>query len=163
MMILVDKEIKRLVQEGFLIIENYQEKNVNNVSYDLTVDTIVNCEEDSIKLETGNFAIIKTLEKIRIPNYLLGRIEEKNSLLRFGLIVNGPCYQPGHTTYCYLRIQNISENPILIKKGFVIAQIVFEELKEVPDITYADQENASFQNEDQYREYGNYTSTYQTL
>ena len=53
-------------------------------------------------------------------------------------------YQPGHTTYAFLRVQNISADEITLKVGMHIAQIYFEELKERPEKTYAEQKNASF-------------------
>ena len=39
-MILVDKDIKKRVENGELIIEGYQESNLSNTSYDLSVDDI---------------------------------------------------------------------------------------------------------------------------
>lgn len=163
-MILVDKEIKQLVKEGMLIVEHYQEDHLNSISYDLTLQEVIGHEaEDDIVLEPNHFLIGKTLEKIKIPNQLLGRIEEKNSLLRLGLVISGPCYQPGHVTYGYLRIYNASNHPIKLKKGIRIAQIVFEQLSSIPDCTYANQKNASFQNEMKYREYGAYQNLFQKL
>jgi len=40
-MILVDKNIKTLVANGSLIVSGYNENNVNGVSYDLTIDVVI--------------------------------------------------------------------------------------------------------------------------
>ncbi|MCI9233695.1 MAG: hypothetical protein HFH08_03750 [Bacilli bacterium] len=163
-MILVDRDIKELVSKGTLIVEHYDEKHVNSISYDISIDYVVGHEdEEMVILKPNHFIMIKTLEKIDVPIFLLARVEEKNSLLRMGLIVNGPCYQPGHETYCYLRVHNISEESIKINKGFVIAQLVFEELTGIPEVTYDKQKNASFQKEITYREYGYYQDIYNQL
>lgn len=63
----------------------------------------------------------------------------------------GPHYFPGHETYLYLRVQNLSEKSITLKENDAIAQIFFEELNEIPEKTYDQQENASYNNEDKYR------------
>lgn len=159
-MILVDKNIKELSAEGKLIKEAYTEENVNSISYDLTLGSFADAAEIEKKLMPGATVMIKTKEKLSIPDNITGRVGEKNSLLRMGLKVDGPQYQPGHTTYAFLRVQNISADEITLKVGMHIAQIYFEELKERPERTYAEQENASFQNEDEYRHFGKYEQEY---
>ncbi|RHO11997.1 MULTISPECIES: hypothetical protein [Clostridium] len=132
-MILVDKNIKELSAEGKLIKEAYTEENVNSISYDLTLGSFADKAETEKKLIPGATVIIKTKEKLSIPDNITGRVGEKNSLLRMGLKVDGPQYQPGHTTYAFLRVQNISADEITLKVGMHIAQIYFEELKERPE------------------------------
>lgn len=70
---------------------------------------------------------------------ILGRIAEKNSRMRQGLKVDGPHYQPGHVTYAFLRVQNISSQIILLAQGMRIAQIIFEQLTQIPDVPYSAQ------------------------
>lgn len=162
-MLLVDKEIKKLISEKQLIISGYSEDNVNGVSYDLTIDGIYTRSlkgEKEYDIAPGEVVFVKTLEKLSIPNNILGRIAEKNSRMRQGLRVDGPHYQPGHITYAFLRVQNISENIITLKKGNKIAQIFFEQLSQVPDVPYSAQDQASFQNEVEFVGVGNYKEEY---
>ena len=49
-MILVDKQIKELVNNGMLIVSGYDENNLGCVSYDLTIDKII-----SSIIPGGNF------------------------------------------------------------------------------------------------------------
>ena len=49
----------------------------------------------------------------------MGRIGEKNSRMRQGLWVSGPHYFPGHKTYIYLRVQNLTADTIKIKKEII--------------------------------------------
>lgn len=67
--------------------------------------------------------------------------------MRQGLKVDAPFYQPGHVTYVFLRVQNLSSSVIELSRGSKIAQIMFEQLTEVPEVTYDKQVNASYQNE----------------
>lgn len=160
-MILVDKNIKQRSSEIFK--EGYNEANVTSVSYDLHIEGIV--EDDTLSvaysLRPNEVIVIKTKEKIKVPDDLLGRIGEKNSRIRQGLSVVGPHYYPGHETYLYLRVQNITSSVIKVKKGDAIAQLFFEQLSEKPEKTYENQTNASFNHEDEYRGLGNYKSEYE--
>ena len=100
-------------------------------------------------------------ERLIIPHDILGRIAEKHSRMRQGLVVAGPYYQPGHNTYAFLRVENISENIIKLEKGTKIAQVMFEQLSDIPDMPYDKQPGASFQNEEKYRGLGNYKEEYE--
>ncbi len=162
-MILVDKDIKKCVAEKKLILDGYVEENLNGVSYDLTMD--VTCDESGeehweYELKPGEVVFVKTQEKLKIPEDILGRIAEKNSRMRQGLVVNGPHYQPGHQTYAFLRVMNISQDTIILSRGMKIAQIIFEQLTERPDVPYSAQVGASFQDEVQYKGLGNYQEEY---
>lgn len=163
-MILVDKDIRERVSNKQLIIFGFEESHLNGVSYDLTMD--VACDDKGIEhpvfeLHPGETVFVKTLEKLSIPLDILGRIAEKNSRMRQGLRVEGPHYQPGHTTYAFLRVQNISENIIELSRGMTIAQIMFEQLSQEPDMPYSKQSGASFQDEVQYVGLGNYKEEYE--
>jgi deoxycytidine triphosphate deaminase len=164
-MILVDKNIKELVNENKLIVSNYNEDNLGCVSYDLTLDKIIleNEELEEYELNSKEFVIVKTLEELEIPSNLVGKISEKNSLMRTGLKVDGPIYQPGHKTYCFLRVFNLSNQKIKLSKSLKIAQIFFEQLTEIPEKTYNQIEKSSFNNENKYLGYGNYTEEYKKL
>lgn len=164
-MVLIDKQIKELVNEGKLLVTNYKPENLGGVSYDLTIDNII--AEDDIAneyvLKPKEFVIVKTNEELYIPDNMVGKIEEKNSLLRLGLFVSGPVYQPGHRTYSFLRVYNMSNSKIKLQKDFKIAQIFFEELLGVPEETYDKKANASFNNENKYVRYGKYEKQYNDL
>ena len=161
-MILVDKEIKNRQSEIFCD-GCYNESYVKAVSYDLHVLGIVsqNKLEDSYILQPNETIFVKMEEKIHMPKDLMGRIGEKNSRIRQGLWVSGPHYFPGHKTYVYLRVQNITANKIQIKKGDSLAQMFFEQLNEEPEHTYDKQIDASFNDEDKYRGMARYKSEYE--
>lgn len=170
-MILVDKNIKDLVSQGKLIKEGYKKENVGPISYDITIDTILAHNRNTLNetdvekkdvyyLDPNEFVMIKSVELLSIPENILGRIADKNSLIRLGVSVTGPHYQPGHTTYAYLSVQNISRDKIKISKGQKIAQIIFEELKSVPDVPYNKDDSASFNDELEYKGFGKYSNQY---
>ncbi len=163
-MILADKDIKEYISDGRLITSGYDEQNLNGVSYDLTIGAVCDdqgAERQTYDLHSGEVVFIKTVEKLSIPENILGRIAEKNSRMRQGLKVDGPHYQPGHVTYAFLRVQNLSRNVITLEQGMKIAQIIFEQLTQIPQKPYSAQETAAFQNEERYIGLGSYKEEYQ--
>ena len=159
-MILSDKNIKELGSS--LITEGYNPDNVQAASYDLTIGSIIvgDREETEYTIRPDELLFIKTAEQITMPYNLVGVIGERNSRMRMGLWVSGPHYWPGHKTFMYLRVKNLSGNPIILKQGEGIAQIIFEEMKEVPEVPYDKKKGASFNDENSYRGLGNYTNEY---
>lgn len=163
-MILIDKDIRSYVEQRQLVLSEFREENLNGASYDLRVDKVLGDDEKEMLecwLEPGAVVFVKTIEKISIPTNILGRIAEKNSRMRQGLKVDGPHYQPGHVTYAFLRVQNISNNSIKIQHNMKIAQIFFEQLTGIPEVPYSAQVGASFQNEVSFKGLGNYTKEYE--
>ena len=59
-------------------------------------------EKDEYVLSSNDFVYIKTYESLCMPNDLCCNVVEKNSLMRLGLKVDGPLYQPGHKTNVFL-------------------------------------------------------------
>lgn len=171
-MILVDKNIKELARNKKLIIDGYNEDNVKNSSYDLVVDKIIKSSDSvenkentcsRMKLQPSQFIYVKMKEKLHIPENILGIVAQKNSIMRLGLVVDGPNHQPGHKTNIYLRVQNISPNEIEIEEGQILAQMIFEELKSIPDNPYNKDTTASFNDEFEYSGFGKYKSKYNKL
>lgn len=165
-MVLVDKDIKERGES--LIVEGYDVNNVSSISYDLVVDSIIEPSDSGkanksrleFELLPQEFVFIKMKEKVKIPHNLTGRIIEKNSIMRKGIVITGPQYQPGHTTNIFLRAQNISGNQIRIASGEKYAQIIFEELTGEPFVSYNENEKSSFNEEFEYRGFGKYKETY---
>jgi len=162
-MILVDKNIKAMADKGELICLNFNPDQLDPISYDFVIDKVILSEEEhpfkettSYDLRPNEIVYIRTKEKIKIPNNIVGRIYEKNSIMRTGLSVSGPHYQPGTETFAFLRVHNISSGTIRIKEGLRIAQIVFEELTETPFNTY----NHVYQNEISFQGYIPYADQY---
>ena len=154
---LVDKQIK---ERGKALIFPFEENHVKSISYDLDIDGYINKDgslsKEKLYLRPSESIMIKTIQSLKMPTDLVGIIGERNSKIRQGLMVAGPHYFPGHTTAIYLRVTNMSPLNIELKHGDGIAQIFFEKLSEEPEVSYANQEGASFNNETSYLGYGKY-------
>lgn len=161
-MILVDKTIKKLAENQELLNPFY-ESNLNSMSYDLTVSKILLPKQreskNNYKLNPRESIFIESEEIVNICKNLVGRITLKNSRIRQGLTIEAPLYQPGHKTRVYIRVTNLSANQIHIKKGDLIASILFEELESDPINLY----NGTFQDEFDFTGLADYTGIYDEL
>lgn len=158
-MILTDKQIQTQIDAHSLICSGYKPENLHGISYDILIDNIIlpdnNNESNfiaktSYNLRSGETVYIKSDIEIKMPDNCIGRIVERNSVMRIGLEVSGPCYQPGHRTKLFLRIHNLASNDIALYKGQGIAQIMFEYLEVKPDKPYSQDKDNSYQNEHDY-------------
>ena len=149
-MFLVDREIRELVINKNLIT-NFNEKNLCSISYDVIIDKFIldnkEMNVDEYLISSNEFIYIKTKEALNMPYDLCCKVIEKNSLMRLGLKIDGPLYQPGHKTNIYLRILNISKQDILLKNNMNIAQLIFIKLNSLSDITYDKQVDARYNDE----------------
>ncbi len=165
-MILVDTDIKKLIDNKTLIVEGFDEAHLKGIAYELSINSIIDAHGSAVAsydLQPGETVYIKSQEKISLPKNIVGTIVERNSVMRQGLKVDGPCYIPGHETYCFLRVHNLTNSVFSLIKGFAIAQIMFEQLQSEPQQTYDKQEGASFANETEYKGLGKYANEYDKL
>lgn len=158
-MILVDKQIKEQVKCQNMICSGFREDNLHCISYDILIDSIILpdttdekkfIEKGSYNLRSGETVYVKSDIEIHMPENCIGKIVERNSVMRIGLEVSGPCYQPGHKTKIFLRVHNIISKDISLYKGQGIAQIMFEYLEVKPDKPYSQEMNNSYQDEIKY-------------
>lgn len=160
-MVLVDKDIIQRNQEIF--INGYNQKNVQSISYDIHVKEIITDETnvEEYDLNPQQAIMVRCIEEISVPMDLMIKIENKNSLIRNGISIVAPVYNPGHRTPIYIRVENISSNIFKITKDMPIAQLIFIKLSSKPDITYDQQGNASFNEEWKYKGLSKYKDYYE--
>ena len=134
-MTLVDSEINQLIDKG--ILKNAKNKP-GSISYDLTVKEIIPTNTSKqrgslFQLNPQDVVFIACEEDIYLTNNLIAFVEQRNSRIRQGLVIDAPVYQPGHATKVFFRVRNISSDRITIKQGDSIASIRFEWLSKEPD------------------------------
>ena len=78
-------------------------------------------------LHPGEFVLGSTLERVRVPDDLVGRLEGKSSLGRVGLIIHSTAgyVDPGFEGQITLELSNVAAVPILLSPGMRVAQISF--------------------------------------
>lgn len=156
-MVLVDRDITRMVQEKELIA-NFDASCLTNIGYDLRTEYFAVDQKETVStiLKPGDSVFVASKEAIRLPDDLLGRIYLKNSRIRQGLSLEAPVYQPGHFTKVFFRLRNVSGDEIELTAGQKYAMIVFEQLSGIPDEPY----NGTFQSEIDFKGLADYTNIY---
>jgi dCTP deaminase len=150
--VLSDGTIRRLVAEGHIAIEPWDEGMVQPASIDLRLGDsfrvfhnhrigaidLANIPEnltervavaagESFVIHPGEFVLGATEEQVTLPDDIVARIEGKSSLGRLGLIVHATAgfVDPGFTGTLTLEITNLTRVPIVLWPGKPIAQLSF--------------------------------------
>lgn len=85
-------------------------------------------EGGSYEMPPNQLVIGRTLESIKLPLHLAGRIEGKSSLARLGLSIHvtAPIVHAGFVGPLYLEMNNIGPYRILLRREMEIAQLILE-------------------------------------
>ena len=162
-MVLSDRTIKRLLGEGRIGIEPYEEDLLQPSSVDVRVDRffrvfhnarypyidvkrpmdelteLVQVDQgEPFILHPGEFVLGSTLERIRLPDDLVARLEGKSSLGRLGLLIHSTAgfIDPGWDGHVTLELSNVANLPITIYYGMKIGQLSFVQLTEPAETPY---------------------------
>jgi dCTP deaminase len=161
--VLSDRTIRRQLDEGRIGIEPYDESLLQPSSVDVRVDRyfrvfhnarypfidvrepqddlteLVEVEDDTaFILHPGEFVLGSTLERIRLPDDLVARLEGKSSLGRLGLLIHSTAgfIDPGWDGHVTLELSNVANLPITIYYGMKIGQLSFVQLSEPAETPY---------------------------
>jgi dCTP deaminase len=154
-----DHHIKKLVESNELVIDPYEETNVEPASVDLRLDRsfietietgqVIDTrdpsanntrafEAKSVTLEPGEEILGSTKEWVEIPPYLEAEVTGRSSLGRLFMEVHktaGFC-DPGFEGNITLEIQNHNKNAVTIYEGQRICQIIFRRLENSAEKPY---------------------------
>jgi dCTP deaminase len=168
--VLSDGTIRRLVAEGRVLIDPWDETMVQPASVDLRLGTsfrvfhnhritaidladpprnlteLVEVDDDeSFVIHPGEFVLGRTQEHVELPDDIVARIEGKSSLGRLGLIVHATAgfVDPGFKGTLTLEITNLTRVPIILWPGKPIAQLSFMALDQPAERPYGHPELGS--------------------
>jgi dCTP deaminase len=168
--VLSDRTISRLIAEGRIEIDPYDESLLQPSSVDVRVDRffrvfhnnrypfidvkqqqeelteLVEVEgETPFVLHPGEFVLGSTLERVRLPDDLVARLEGKSSLGRLGLLIHSTAgfIDPGWDGHVTLELSNVANLPITIYHGMKIGQISFMQMTEPAAAPYGSSELGS--------------------
>jgi dCTP deaminase len=155
-MVLSDRTIARLLEEGRIEIDPYDAALLQPSSVDVRVDRyfrvfrnnlypfidvkveqeglteLVEVGDDPFVLHPGEFVLGSTLERVRLPDDLVARLEGKSSLGRLGLLIHSTAgfIDPGFDGHVTLELSNVANLPITIYPEMKIGQLSFMQLSE---------------------------------
>jgi len=100
--------------------------------------SFVDIREDVCIIPPNSFGLARTVEYFRIPRDVLVICVGKSTYARCGIIVNVTPLEPTWEGYLTLEISNTTPLPAKIYGGEGIAQLLFFEGDEEPEVAYAD-------------------------
>ena len=162
-MVLADRTISRLIAEGRIEIDPYDPALLQPSSVDVRVDRYFRVfrnnrygfidvkqeqpeltepveigDDEPFILHPGEFVLGSTLERVKLPDDLVARLEGKSSLGRLGLLIHSTAgfIDPGWDGHVTLELSNVANLPITIYYGMKIGQLSFMELTEPAESPY---------------------------
>ncbi len=97
-------------------------------------------------MQPGEFVLAVTLESVKIPADLMGRLEGRSSLGRLGLVVHSTAsiFDPGWDGNPVLELGNLGRMAIKLTIGMRICAMTFEELSSPAVTPYTSKKNAKY-------------------
>ena len=169
-MVLSDRTIERLIEEGRIGIDPYDPGLVQPSSVDVRVDRFfrvfhnarypyIDVKEPQEQLtelvevdgerpfilHPGEFVLGSTLERITLPDDLVARLEGKSSLGRLGLLIHSTAgfVDAGWDGHLTLELSNVANLPIALYPGMKIGQISFFQMTSAAEHPYGSTEKGS--------------------
>ncbi|HEY7583295.1 MAG TPA: dCTP deaminase [Acidimicrobiia bacterium] len=116
------------VGDQFRVFNNsrYPYIDVRQPMEDLT-ELVATQGDEPFILHPGEFVLGTTIERVQLPNDLVGRLEGKSSLGRLGLLIHSTAgfVDAGYRGYLTLELSNVANLPITLYSGMKIGQISF--------------------------------------
>jgi dCTP deaminase len=91
---------------------------------------------EAMWLHPGEFALIASLERVKIPRDLQVIVHDKSSWARQGLALQNTVLEPGWEGWITLELSNHGKKALRIMRGQPIAQLVFHQLDRATDRPY---------------------------
>lgn len=161
-MYLVDKDIKKAIEKGDIIIQDFDEKRLQPASYDILLGNkfLISNTESTMAIDPVMKVFPETKELIIPDNgffvlhpgisilgtsvdyfgsdkYLI-HLSGKSSLARLGLIIHNTAgiINPGHFLNITFELCNLNHLPIILRPQMRIGQILFSLLSGKPNKDY---------------------------
>src|SRR5919107_318434 len=167
---LSDGTLRRLIAEGGIKIDPFDDSMIQPASIDLKLgpsfrvfhnfrveaidladppqgltEHVEVADDEPFVVHPGEFVLGRTAEYIEMPDDLVARVEGKSSLGRLGLIVHATAgfVDPGFRGTLTLEITNLTRVPIKLYAGLLIAQLSFMALDGPAERPYGSRELGS--------------------
>jgi len=163
--ILSDRTLRERLDAGEILIDPYDDSLVQPSSIDVRISNlfrvfrnhtagVIDVKQDmtsmtelveidasgdeAFMLHPGEFVLGSTLERVRVPDDLVARIEGKSSLGRLGLLIHSTAgfIDAGFDGHITLELANVASLPITLYPAMKIGQISFMQMTTPADRPY---------------------------
>lgn len=148
-----DQEILRAMKQGKLVIDPFDEDNLQPASYDVHLGSVFRTfrtgividpmreqpeiterleikSDEFLLLKPGEFILGAVTERIALNSFLSARLEGKSSLARLGLLIHTTSgfVDPGFVGFLTIELSNVNHVPMCLYPGMPIGQLCFMQL-----------------------------------
>jgi len=123
----------------FRVFNNSRYTHIDPARQQDELTTLVETPEgEPFVLHPGEFVLGATLERVRLPDDLAGRLEGKSSLGRLGLLTHSTAgfIDPGFEGHITLELSNVANLPITLWPGMKIGQLCLLRLSSPAETPY---------------------------
>jgi len=101
-----------------------------HIDWDSFTRVVTVAADEPFIMHPQELVLATTIEEVRLPNHILGRLEGRSSLGRLGIIVHGtaPLFSPGFVGRAVMELGNIGPMPVALYPGMRICAFTFERL-----------------------------------
>src|SRR3989344_3975806 len=126
----------------------YIDPSKKDYSNEITSEIVVKNGEQFI-MQPGDFVLAVTLEKVTLPDDLMGRLEGRSSLGRLGIVVHSTAsiFDPGWDGKCVLELGNLGRMAVSLTVGMRICAMTFEELSSEAEVPYVMNKRSKYINQ----------------
>jgi dCTP deaminase len=100
-------------------------------------------------VQPGEFVLGVTMERIKLPDDIVARVEGRSSLGRLGIIIHSTAgfIDPGFEGTITLEITNINRMPVALYPGMRVGQIAFETMTSPAEVPYNKKSCSKYMNQ----------------
>ena len=123
----------------FRLFDNHKYAVIDPAEHQPELTRLVETRDgDPFILHPGEFVLGSTLERVKLPDDLVGRLDGKSSLGRLGLLIHSTAgfIDPGFTGHITLELSNVATLPIKLWPGMKIGQLCFFRLSSPAEQPY---------------------------
>lgn len=176
-MIIPDHEIRKLLQEGKLVIEPLDNPDIQiqpagvdlmlgnefrvfKITSTAYIDTkqdnrdytekIVLDDNKPFVIHPGEFVLASVKEYIKMPDDLMGSVDGRSSLGRLGIAIHttSASINPGWEGKFILEITNMGRMPVALYPNMRIAKLTLHKLNSPSERPYGQREDSKYHNQD---------------
>lgn len=97
-------------------------------------------------LQPSDFVLASTIERIKLPNDLVARLEGRSSLGRLGIVVHSTAsiFEPGFQGTVVMELSNLGRLPVALYPGMRVCAMTFETLSSPAQVPYSKKKSAKY-------------------
>jgi dCTP deaminase len=126
------------VDRYFRVFRNHTQRVIDVKENQEALTELIEIGPEALILHPGEFVLGSTVEQVRLPDDLVGRLEGKSSLGRLGLLIHSTAgfVDAGWDGYLTLELSNVANLPITVYPGMKIGQISFLRMTTAAETPY---------------------------